>query len=177
MRRSDGDLVTGKHFLDGLDMPLRDPMPLGVFIDDGDVVVFIAKSEEDDRVMVVAVVHGSEPFDGAPVIDLFEDVGGGTEGAEVLAGSDIPAAIVPGFLLPAGAGGEGGFVFGIGEAVVIDTSRDEPGGGFGLAFERDNKVSAVPFMADAAGVGGGIDAWPPSGFGSAAASLDVLPFA
>ena len=41
----------------------------------------------------------------------------------------------------------------------------------------DDKDFVVPIMADAAGVGGGIDARPPIGFGSASASANVVELA
>ena len=79
--------------------------------------------------------------------------------------------------MPAGEAGEDGFVFGVDEGVVVDAGGDEAGGGFGAALVGDDELVEVPLVADAAGVGGGVDAGTPVGFGGAAAGGDVLVFA
>ena len=149
-----------------------------------DVAVVIEAAEEDDGGMGVAVVHGGEPFDARMCTGRFEtrareDDGIGAEGVlKILAGGESSSwPCAPGVVLPAGEAGEVGFVFGVDEGVVVDAGGDEAGGGFGAALVGDDEFLEVPVVADAAGVGGGIDAGTPVGFGGAAAGGDVLVFA
>lgn len=168
--------MAAEHFFDGFDMPLGHPPSLGVFVDDIDVVGGIAATEEDDVVMSEAVVHRGDPFDGAPVIEMIDDMSFAAEGGEELAGGNIPLAVIPGIFLPAGATGEDCFVFRVGKLVVVYACGNETRFGFRARFMRDDKQVAIPFMADTARVGGRIDARTPVGLGGAATRRDVLIF-
>ncbi len=155
------DTVAGEHFFAGEDMALGDPAAFGVFIDDDEVVLGVAAGEEDDGVMGVAEVHGRAPIVAESVIEMGEDMSLGAEGFKELAGGDVPAAVIPGIFLPTGSAGEEGFIFGVEEGVVVDGGIDEAGLGFAVELEGDEEEGVVPAMADAAGVGGGVDAGPP----------------
>ncbi len=121
------DAVAGEHSADGRDMALGNPKAFGVFVNDIEVVVGIEAAEEDNGVMGVAVVHAGAPVDGAGVIELIDDMDVMTEGAEELAGGNVPASMVPRVFLPAGAAGEYALVFGVREFVVVDASGNDEG--------------------------------------------------
>src|SRR5215207_5805633 len=90
-----------------------------------------------------------------------EDVSFGAEGFEELAGGEVPAAEVPGVVLPADTGGEVELVLGIDERIVLDARGDEACAGFGAALVGQDEFIEVPLVADAAGIGGGINARAP----------------
>ena len=157
------DLVALEHGFDGEDMALRNPKAFRVFVDDNEVTFGVEATEQSDGVMRESVVQGGEPFEGMPIVEVIEDMDIATERIEELAGGDIPGALEPGFFLPASATGEDFFVFRVGEFIVVHAGGDETGGGFRAELERDDEGLVVPKVADAAGVGGGIDAGAPVG--------------
>ena len=157
------DLVTLEHGFDGEDMALRNPEAFRVFIDDNEVTFGVEATEQSDGIMREAVVQGGEPFEGVSIVEVIENMDIATERVEELAGGDIPGAVVPGFLLPAGATGEDLFVFRVGEFIVVNAGGDEARGGFRAALKGDDESMVIPKVPDAAGVGGGVDAGAPVG--------------
>src|SRR5436190_19415464 len=72
--------VPSEHGLDGLRVTLGNPVTLGMFIDDEDIIRRIPAAEESNAEMGVAVVHGSEPFhrltflEGTKTVELIDEV-------------------------------------------------------------------------------------------------------
>ena len=155
------DAMTVKHGLDGLGVTFNDPVSRSVLIHDVKIAVTVGAAEQSDRVMVETVVEGSEPLDPTAIGEVVQDMHLAAEVGEELAGGDVPVAVAPGAFLPTGQIVQDIAVFRIGERVVVDCSGDEPGGGFGSVEEGYNIGGTVPGVTDAAGVGGGIDAWTP----------------
>ena len=157
----EGEAVALEEGFDGLSVAFGDPIAGGMLVDDDDIAVGIATAEENDGVMVEAVIEGGEPFEGAVVVEVIEDMDIAAEGGEELAGGDVPITVAPGAFLPAGELIEDIAVVGMDERVVVDGSGDEAGGSLSAVKEGNDISGTVPVVADAAGVGGGIDAGPP----------------
>lgn len=197
-------VVPREHGFNRLGVALGNPMPFGVFIEDVDVASVVSAGEEDDGAVGVTVVHGSKPLDGISLTEAMQarefgkivwvgggrdreaadrcsgaanDMNCGTEIAEVLAGGEVPVALVPRGVLPAGRAGEVSFVIRIDEDVVHHPRGDEAGGGFVAGLKGHDEFLEIPWMADTAGIGGGIETGPPVRFGRAATSGDVREFA
>ena len=172
------DGVPGEHGFDGLGMALGNPIALGMFVHNVNGALMILTGQQGDGKVAITIVHGGKPFDadGFPEI-IAKDVNFGAEVFEELTGGKIPLAQVPGVVLPTGAMGEVGFVFRVDKGVVIHAGGNETGVGFGVVLVGNNEFIEIPLVAKTAGVGSGIDAGPPVGFGSTAAGGDVLVFA
>lgn len=167
------------HGMDRIGILRSDPGPLGVLIHNERVAVAILARQQHDSVMAVAIVHGGEPFGGATLIELADDMGFPAERGEELAGGDVPATVQPGAPLPAGMGLEFLNVAGIHEFVVRHSGRDEPGIGLLPVLERNDELGTIPDVTDPSGIGGGVHARPPGSaigheFGTAVATGDVL---
>ena len=107
------DGVPREQGLDGLGVPLGNPMALGVFVHDIEVALVIVAAEQHDGAMGVTVVHGGKPFDrvGLPessqageffqkLLSLRNDAPGSRTGPEVERVESVPAKPRP----PAPAG-------------------------------------------------------------------------
>jgi len=172
------DVVAREHGLDGLGVALGDPEALGVFIEDVDMAGMILTPEQRDGEVGVTEIQGREPFRATWGIEVrCEDVGLRPEVLEILACGKIPEALPPSAILPAGEGVEGGFVIRVDERVILNAGRDEARIGLDAGLVRGDKFFKIPLVADATGIGGGIDPRPPVGFGSATTGGDVLVFA
>src|ERR1043166_8090698 len=166
----------------GFGIAFDHPIARGMFVHDDDIAIVIAATEEGDGVMVEAVIESGEPFDSGSIGEVVEDMALAAEVREELAGGDVPVAVTPGAFLPAGELIEDVAIFGVGEGVVVDRGRDKPGVRFGAVLEWDNVFGTVPGVADASGIGGGIDAGTPGPavgpeFGAAATGSDIGVFA
>jgi hypothetical protein len=82
------DVMTGEQGLDGRGVTLGNPVVLGVFVEDIEVVRRIATAQEHDVAMGVAVVHSGEPFDGVRLAETVQPGEGFTEGGIPKGGSD-----------------------------------------------------------------------------------------
>ena len=169
--------VARKHFPDAFGLDLRNGSALGMFVNDKDVAIAIGAGEQNDGVMGVSIIHGGKPFDGASIIEVFDDVNATPEAGEELTSGDVPIAMEPGAFLPAAEAFEAEFVLRICENIISDGSGNEPGIGFGFCMVRRDEFGAIPGVADAAGIGSGIDAGPPVLFGGTQAGRDVGVFA
>lgn len=169
--------MAGEHGVDGQGVTLGEPEAFGVFINDKDAAITIFAAEKDDGVMSEAVIHGGEPFDAARVVEVGDNMDIAAEGGKELAGGDVPIAIEPSAAFPAGKSLEDFLVTGVGESVVHDARGDEAGIGLCALVEGQNELISVPGVADAARIGGRVDAGAPAGPGSAATGGDVLMFA
>src|SRR4051812_30754 len=165
--------VAPEHGLNGLSMFLRKQQAFGVLVHDEVITVAIFAAEKHDRVMSEAVIESGHPFDCAGIVEIRDNVNIASKGSEELPGSDIPIAIEPCSLAPTGKVLKGFLVIWISEGVVRDRSRNEAGVSFRVGMKGLEELLSVPSVADATGIGGGIDAWTPSGFGGAAAGADV----
>ena len=168
------DPMTLAHGLDGFGMTFGHPATSGMFINDEEVAVGIVSAEQGHRIMIETVVEAGRPFDGAAIREILHDMELAPEGGEELASGDVPVTLQPGAFLPAGEAFQRGAVFRVGEGVVADGGGNEPGVAFEPVLKRLNEPVAEPDVADAAGVGGGINARTPAGFGGAAAGDDVV---
>jgi len=168
------DAMALEHGHDGRGVAFGHPEARRVFIHDEKIAVAVKAAEQGDGVMVEAVIEGGDPFDNDTVIKIVNDVDVAAEGGEELAGGDVPITIAPGALLPAGEVVEGETVIGVGEGVVIDRGGDEAGEAFTVLLKGNDVAGAVPGVADAAGIGGGVNAGTPARLGGAAAGDNVL---
>ena len=168
--------VTGEHLLDGRGVTSRDPFLGGMFVHDDQIVVAIIAAEEENGVMGVAIIESGNPFDPFTIVEVLEDVNIRTKVGKELAGGEVPIAVEPGGLSPAGGFLEDFFVLGVGEFVIVHHSRNVASAGFVFVIAGKDVGLAVPNMTDPARVGGGINAGPPIGLGSAVASFDVVIF-
>jgi hypothetical protein len=116
-----------------------------------EVAVAVETAEQGDSVMVEAIIEGGEPFDAARVREVVNDMRLAPEVGKELAGGDVPVAIAPGALLPAGEAVEDVAVFGIGEAVIVEGGGDEgpPGAGQSPRRERRSARERVWFRPHA----------------------------
>lgn len=172
------DLVPGEHGLDGLGMAGGNPKALDVLIQDIDGAGRIAAAKEDDGGMGVTVIHGREPFGPGRRPEIcFEDMEAGREIPEILAVGKVPEPLIPSVVLPAGEAGEVGLVTRVDEGVVVHAGGDEAGVGLEAGLVRDDEFIEIPRVADAAGIGGGINPRTPVRLAGAAAGGDVLVFA
>ena len=121
--RLEADLEAIQHFFDGVRMAFGDPTAGRVFRHDTGVAIGIPAGEEDDGVMVEAVIEGGEPFDIGMDVKMVHDMNIASEGGEELAGGDIPIAMEPGAALPAGEFVEGTTIIDIGERVIIQVAE------------------------------------------------------
>ena len=156
-----GKPMTLKHGFGRFGVESRDPIASGVFVHDEDIAIGIATTEQDDGVMMETVVESGEPFDSSVIGEVVDDMNFTAEIGEELAGGDVPVTIAPGAPLPACEGVESIAITGIGKRIVADGSGDEARGALGAGLERDDVIGTVPGMADAAGIGGGVDARTP----------------
>lgn len=166
--------VALQKLANGKAMLLRRPAALDVFIDNDEVAVAIFAAEEENGVMGEAVIESTEPFVRAAFIERIHYVNVAAEGAEELAGGDVPIAMEPGAFLPAGKFCEHFAIARIDETVVRDFGLDEAGFGFLFALPWFDEHTAVPSMADPARIGGRVKARTPVGFRSAQARADAL---
>lgn len=157
-------------------MALGDPVPFGMFIHDKEIVVGIPTGEEEYGVMGEAVIHASDPLDDLVLVEILDDMDVVAECVEELAGGDVPITIAPGLPLPAGALVENGLVFRVDELVILHAGGDKASGGLGAVLIRQDESLVIPIVADAAGIGGGIEARPPAGLGRTKTGADVLVF-
>ncbi len=169
----EGDPVTLEHLLDRRGVPFGHPTARRVFIHNKEVAIAVVCPEQGDGVMIEAVVEGGDPFHGAAVLEIINDMDLAAEGGEELAGGDVPIAVEPGPPLPAGEAVERGTVFGVSEGIIINGGGDETRDGFLTLLKRVDEGGAEPGMADAAGIGGSINAGTPAGLGRPAAGDDV----
>jgi hypothetical protein len=174
---ADKEPVALAHLLDRLRMALRDPAPLSMFIHDEQVVLVITAREEHDGVVSETVIHARDPLGGAVRIEFLDDMDVVAKRVEERAGSDVPIAFQPGLALPAGGLAEDALVFGIEELVVVHAGRDEARGGLSAALVGHDEQAVIPIVADAPGIGGGVEAGAPAGLGGAQTGADVLVFA
>jgi hypothetical protein len=94
--------VAGEQGVDRGGVAFGEPEALGVFIHDKGPAVRVFAAEQNDGGMGEAVIHGGEPFDAAPIVELRDDMDFAAEGGEELTGSDVPIALEPGAAFPAG---------------------------------------------------------------------------
>ena len=145
----------GVHFIGVL---LGQPAVLDVFVEDVDVVVAVDGEEEEDGGVFVAVVHAHEavPFrwngEGFDYVEVVVEV------VEELTGGDFPVSVAVGAQFPAGVFFEFAAVVGVDNCVVFDGGGDEAGVELLVCAEGVDEAFFVPDVADAAGVGGGVDA-------------------
>ena len=99
------------------------------------------------------------------------------EGAEKLAGGNVPVAMQPRLLFPASATGKDVFVLGIIKPVIVHARGQEARGRLSAALKGNHKGLPIPFMPHPTGVGGGIVARPPIGARRPQAGQKILVFA
>ena len=155
-----GRSVSFDHCLDGLGVLLGQPAGLDVFIKDIEVVVAVFGEQEEDGWVFVAVVHAHEAVPFGRNREGFDYVLVVAEAVEELAGGDFPVAVAVGAQFPAGVFFEFTAVVGVDDGVVFNGGGDEAGVGFLLVAVGVDEAVLVPDMADATGVGGGVDAGP-----------------
>ena len=146
------------HGVDFLGVLLGQPAGLDVFVEDVEVVVAVFGEEEEDGWVFVAVVHAHEevPFGGdGEGFDYVEVV---AEVVEELTGGDFPVAVAVGAQFPAGIFFEFAAVVGVDDGIVFDSGEDEAGVELLVGAGGVDEAFFVPDVADAAGVGGGVDA-------------------
>jgi hypothetical protein len=97
----EGRAVPGQQRPDCCSVALGKPKPLRMLIDHEQVAVTIGAAQEHYRVVREPIVQGGEPFAGAGLVEVGDDVNVPSERGEELAGGDVPIAIEPGTLLPA----------------------------------------------------------------------------
>jgi len=64
---ANGEAMALEHGVDGVGVAFGHQVTRGVLVHDDDVAVVIPAAEQDDGVLVEAIVEGSEPFDGGVV--------------------------------------------------------------------------------------------------------------
>jgi hypothetical protein len=165
--------VAPEHGVNGLSMFLRKQQAFGVLVDNEVITVAIFAAEKHDSIMSEAVIESGHPFDSAGIVEIRDNVNIASKGSEELPSSDVPIAVEPRSLAPTGKVLKGFLVIGISEGVVRDGSRHEASVRFRVGMKGLEELLSVPSVADATGIGRGIDAWTPSGFGGAAAGADV----
>jgi hypothetical protein len=177
VRTTNEEAVAQQHVFNGLQVAFGNPTAFGVFVHDPQVAIDIEAAEEEDGIMGITIIHGGKPFDGVGVVEVGDDMDAMIEGFEELARLDVPITVAPGGFTPAGQFGEDLLIIGVSKLVILNQSLDEAGFGFSLSLPGNDEGPVVPVVADATGIGGGIDARPPAGFGGAAAGFDIFDFA
>jgi len=155
------EFMAGEHGFDGVGVALGKPHALGVFVHDEEIAIAIPAAEEDNGVVGEAVVQSGNPFDGAGFVEVVNDVNLAAKVGEELADGYVPIAIAPGAPLPTGQAGEDFGIFRVVKAVVAHLCRNKAGLGLGFGLVRRDEPIAIPGVANAARIGGGVETGPP----------------
>src|SRR4051794_31009912 len=100
--KAGGQSMALEHGFDGARMPFGHPIPFRVFIHHKNIAVAILAPEQHDRVMREPVIKGREPFDGASIVEIVDDMDLAAESEEELSGGNVPVAVAPGAFFPTG---------------------------------------------------------------------------
>src|SRR5437867_5014382 len=122
--------MPAEHRPDRLNVSLRKPKPLRVFVQDEHIAVAIRTAEQNDGVVSEAVIESREPLARAALIEIINRMDLAPERRKKLPRRDVPIPVIPSPLLPPREALQNPSVFRVVERVVAHPRGNESAFGF-----------------------------------------------